>query len=195
MPKPRPESPGIRGSVLLSRVKYVREHGGEAALKKVLARLPEGDRAVLGGWLLNSTWYPLDLNLRLDDAIAQVLSPSDPAQVFLDMGRKSADVNLGEGGPHRHFLDKSDPQVLLAQAPIIYSAYYAVGRREYEKTGPKSCVLRTFGAESVTETDCLTVVGWHVRAIELCGGRSVRVVERVCRAKGGDRCEYACGWS
>jgi len=28
-------------------------------------------------------------------------------------------------------------------------------------------VLRTLGASA---TDCLTVVGWHKRAIKLCGG-------------------------
>ncbi|MGC4115918.1 MAG: TIGR02265 family protein [Myxococcales bacterium] len=192
MARPRPETPGIRGSVLLSRIKYIRERGGDDALKRVLAKVPESDRGVLGGWLLNTTWYPLDLNLRLDDAIAQVFSPDDPDRVFLEMGRTSAEVNLA--GPHKHFVRKDDPHFLLSQAPVIYAAYYAIGRREYEKTGPSACVLRTFDAESVTLTDCLTVVGWHVRAIELCGGKAATVVEKVCRAKGGERCEYHCSW-
>jgi len=31
-------------------------------------------------------------------------------------------------------------------------------------------VLRTLGAATASATDCLTVVGWHKRAIKLCGG-------------------------
>jgi len=192
MPPRRGDSPGIRGSVLLSRLKYVRERGGEASLKKILDHLPVADRGVLQGWILNTSWYPLDLNLRFDDAIAEVFSPDDRRRVFLEMGRASADVNLV--GPHRHFVNKTDPHFLLSQAPVIYAAYYAVGNRTYEKTGPNSCVLRTFEAESVTATDCLTVVGWYVRAIELCGGKDVEVVETACRTAGADHCEYHCAW-
>ncbi len=185
-------SPGIKGNVLLARLKYVRETGGEAALQAILYRLPPEDAKVLQGWVLPITWYPLDLCLRLDDAIARVMSPHDRKGVFLAMGRASADANLS--GPHRPFVREGDPHFLLQAAPQIYAAYYAVGRRSYERTGPTSGVLTTHDAENVTETDCLTVVGWHVRAIELCGGKDVRVTETRCRAKGDPVCEYRCEW-
>jgi len=55
-------------------------------------------------------------------------------------------------------------------------------------------VLKTFDAENVTANDCLTVVGWHERAIELCGGTNVRVRETKCRDRGDAHCEYACSW-
>ncbi|MBI5547391.1 MAG: TIGR02265 family protein [Deltaproteobacteria bacterium] len=186
------DSPGIRGGVLLSRLKFVRERGGEPALGKVLDLLPVAEREVLEGMLLAARWYPLGLNLRLDAAIATVFSPDDRARVFVEMGRASADLNLS--GPQRHFVKQGDPHGLLVQAPVIYAAYYAVGHRTHEKTGPTSSVLRTFDAEFVTVTDCLTVVGWHTRAIEMCGGRDVRVVEKSCCARGADHCEYECSW-
>jgi uncharacterized protein YjhX (UPF0386 family) len=55
-------------------------------------------------------------------------------------------------------------------------------------------VLRTFDAESVTETDCLTVMGWHQRAVELSGGTNVKVTHPLCRAKGAPHCEYRITW-
>jgi len=186
-------APQIRGNVLMARLTYVREKGGEPALEAVLARLPAADQAVLRGWILPISWYPLELNLRLDDAIAAVLSPHDRSRVFVDMGRASADANLL--GPQRPYLKAGDPHFLLRSAPQIYAAYYRVGRRTYEKTGACSAVLRTFDAESVTATDCLTVVGWHARAIELSGGKDARVVERTCRTRGDPHCEYACEWT
>jgi uncharacterized protein (TIGR02265 family) len=185
-------SPGIKGNVLLARLGYVRDTGGEAALQAILARLPKEDAKVLQGWVLPISWYPLDLYLRLDDAIASVMSPHDRKKVFLAMGRASADANLS--GPQRPFVREGDPHFLLQAAPQIYAAYYVVGRRTYERTGPTSGVLTTYDAEHVTETDCLTVVGWHVRAIELCGGKAVEVLETRCRARGDPVCEYRCAW-
>jgi len=188
----KPVGPGIRGAVLSSRLKFVRERGGFEARERVLARLPAEDQEILRGWIEGSAWYPFDLNRRLDDAIAAELSRGDGARIFLEMGRASAEANLL--ARERAFVKAGDPQFLLQGAPQIYAAYYAKGRRVYEKTGETSAVLRTYDAESVTAEDCLTVVGWHVRAIELCGGKNVKVTETRCRARGDAICEYRCEW-
>lgn len=187
-----PPSSRIKGTVIISRLNMVRQHGGQARVDEVLKRLPAEDQALLRKMILPINWYPMELNLRLDAAIADVLSPEDRTRAFMEMGRASADENL-KGAQHV-FVRQGDPQFLLSQAPQIYRFYYAVGSRTYEKTGPKSAILRTFGAEHVTETDCLTIVGWHQRAIELSGGRSVRVLHPRCVAKGAAHCEYYCNW-
>lgn len=187
-----PPNSRIKGTVLISRLNLVRQNGGQARLEEVLRRLPAADQALLRKMILPINWYPLEINLRLDAAIAEVLSPEDRALAFMDMGRASADENL-KGAQHV-FVRQGDPHFLLSQAPQIYRFYYAVGSRTYEKAGPKVAILRTYGAENVTETDCLTIVGWHQRAIELSGGRSVRVTHTKCVAKGGSHCEYMCQW-
>ncbi len=183
----------IKGAVIMARLDFVRARGGQAGLDAVLGRLPREDQEVLRGWVLPISWYPLDLNLRLDDAIAAVLSPGDRDRVFLEMGRASADSNLG--GAQHPYLREGEPHFLLRAAPQIYSAYYRVGRRTYERTGENSAVLRTYDAENVTRTDCHTVVGWHQRAIELSGGKAVRVTETRCRTRGDPHCEYRCEWT
>jgi len=183
----------IKGAVLQSRIKFVREVAGEAGLAKVLGSLGPADREVLNGSILTVLWYPLDLNLRLDAAIASALSPDDRSRIFLELGRASAEQNLT--GVHRAYLRAGEPHFLLSNAPLIYAAYYASGSRTYEKLGEKAAVLRTLNAETISATDCLTVVGWHRRAIELCGGTDVKVVETQCRARGAPHCEYRCEWS
>jgi uncharacterized protein (TIGR02265 family) len=185
-------APGIKGNVLLSRLRYVRERGGEEAFEQVMARLTPEDQKILRGWILHISWYPFELNQRLDAAIARVFSPDDKSRVFLEMGRASAEANLA--GPQKPFLRDGDPHAMLSNAGKIYAAYYQAGRRTYEKTGERSGVLRTFDAESYSATDCLTVVGWHERAVELCGGKDVKIVETRCRARGDPNCEYALSW-
>ncbi|ATB37081.1 hypothetical protein CYFUS_002502 [Cystobacter fuscus] len=182
----------IKGSVLISRLNLLARQPGTKRLE-VLQRLPLADRKVLDGVILPIGWYPMELNLRLDAAIAAVLSPRDRTKAFVDMGRASAEENLK--GPHHVFLRQGDPHFLLSHAQEIYRLYYAVGLRSYERTGPNSGALRTLGAESVTEADCLTIIGWYQRAIELSGGSDVRVDHTKCRARGNDCCEYLCAWA
>ena len=182
----------IKGSVLITRLNLLRKHGGADRLQQVLQRLTAADRKVLDGVILPISWYPLELNLRLDAAMADVLSPSDRTRAFIDMGRASAEENLL--GPHHVFIRKGDPHFLLSHAPEIYRLYYAVGTRSYEKTAERRGVLRTVGAENVTTEDCLTIIGWYQRAIEMSGGRNARVDHVKCRARGHGHCEYHCSW-
>jgi len=172
-----------------SRLEFVRERVGEAAVERVLARLSEADRKTCAH-VLTAAWYPFELNQRLDDAIAAEMNIGD--RVFLLMGEKSAAHNLS--GSHRVFAIGKDPHGLLKRAAQIYQAYYDSGRRDYQRTGDKSAVLRTYESKSFSRHDCLTVVGWHRKAIEICGGNNVRVVETKCRAAGADCCEYVCEW-
>jgi uncharacterized protein (TIGR02265 family) len=194
MSSPRtPISPPLgartKASVLLARLAFIRQAG---VTDQVLARLRPDDAKVLRGTILPIAWYPLELNVRLDRAIADILSPDDPERVFRQMGRASADTNLA--GPHRNFLRPGDPHALLANSPSILHVYYDQGQRTYERTGERSAVLRTYGVEGLMRTECLTNCGWHERAIELCGGREARVVEGTCSGEGAECCEYLCSW-
>jgi uncharacterized protein (TIGR02265 family) len=187
-----PKQERILGSVLLARLEFVRAKGGPSGVDKILTQLPAADQAVLKGQLWDGGLYPLELNLRLDQVIAATLSPKNPDQIFLEMGRASAETNLN--GAQKVFVIPGEPQRFLAMAPRIYSFYYSVGYRTYEKLGPNAAVLRTFDAGTVTPGDCLTVVGWHQRALELCGAKDVTVTEPKCRNRGAALCEYRCEW-
>jgi uncharacterized protein (TIGR02265 family) len=180
----------VKGGALLSRLAFVREHKGEEGVNRVLERLPAEDRAACAQ-ILTGGWYPFDLNERLNTAVAAEMGMGE--KVFLLMGEKSAQQNLG--GPHRAMVSEGDPHGLLKRAPQIYQMYYDVGRRTYERAGDKKAILRTYEAETFDVHDCLTVVGWHRKAVEMCGGANPRVVETRCRAKGAEYCEYVCEWS
>jgi uncharacterized protein (TIGR02265 family) len=180
----------IKGSVVKSRLAFVEEHSGEEGVQKVLAALPEADRKALGS-VITVKWYPLDLGTRLDDAIVRVLGGGKP-EFFERLGAASAEKNLTT--VHKAFVTGGDPQAFLARTPAIYSMYYEKGRREYQKTGDKSGVLTTYDAEVFSAPDCLTIVGWHRRALEMCGATKVRVAESECRARGADVCRYELSW-
>ena len=183
----------IKGSVLRSRLALVEELAGKEGVQRVLARLSALERNVLES-LLPSAWYPFDLGKRLDETIVDCVGGGRP-EFFEKLGEASAERNLGPTGVHRSFLVAGDPHAFLSKAALIYSHYYDQGRRDYEKTGDTEALLVTRDAETFSSPDCLTVVGWHRRALAMCGARSPRVVEEECRARGGSVCRYRLRWS
>jgi uncharacterized protein (TIGR02265 family) len=179
----------VKGAAIQSRLEFVRDRGGEPAVQRVLARLSEDDRKACAH-VMPGMWYPFDLNDRLDEAIAAETGIGDG--VFLLMGEKSAVHNLG--AVHRAFIDQRDPHGLLRRSAQIYQTYYDIGHRTYERLGDKKAKLTTWESATMSKHDCLTVVGWHRKAIEMCGGSKVRVTETKCRAEGAEVCEYICEW-
>jgi uncharacterized protein (TIGR02265 family) len=182
----------VKGSVLRSRLDFVRSHFGEAGVTSVLTALGENDRRILTAGLLPAQWYDFDLGQRLDQAIMRTVGKGS-AETFRSLGKTSAEVNLG--GVHQAFVRPGDPHGLLRRAPAIYKLYYDTGRRSYEQTGPTSCRIVTHASESFSEADCLTVVGWHEYAVEMCGGRDVRIEHPACRARGDQVCDYRISWT
>jgi hypothetical protein len=196
-PAPAPALPGgaagVKGTLLLARMKYLRSRGTDDA-ERVLRRLSATDQAVVRGMMLPSSWYPADLLMRLEMTIVAVLSHGDRRELFLDMGRFSADTNLGDKGVQRPYLRENDPHFLLRNIPRMYQAQHTDGIRTYEQAGLRGAVVRTISGERPEPEDCLTAVGWLKRAIELSGGRIVTVEETKCRGHGADCCEYVCRW-
>jgi uncharacterized protein (TIGR02265 family) len=181
----------IKGTVLKARLAFLEQHFGVEGRDRVLASLTETERHDILKSLAIS-WYPFKLGKRLDDAIVTVLG-GGKEEVFLQLGAASADHNLTSF--HRNFLTPGDPHTFLAKAPMIYRLYYETGRREYARAGDREGLLTTHDAETFSVPDCLTIVGWHKRAVEMCGGKGVTVVEEECRAKGGAVCRYRVSWS
>jgi len=181
----------VKGTVLKSRLLFLEEHFGKEGIAKVLDSLSAADKAAFR-LILPVVWYPFALGERLDDAIVRVLGKGDP-KFFERLGEASAERNLGT--VHRGFLRPGHPHEFLERSPSIYRTYYEVGRREYKQTGPTSGVLTTYDAEIFSAPDCLTIVGWHRKALEMCGVTGVRIRESECRARGGALCRYEVSWS
>jgi len=182
----------IKGSILESRLQFVKERFGVKAVEDVLSALPASDQAILRKPLNSAGWYHFQTGQRLDDAIVQVIGKGD-ARLFEEMGAASAQQNLT--GIQKFYLDPGNPQGFMLRAPLIYHVYYDKGWRDYKATGPTSGEMTTYEAETYSAADCMTVMGWYKQALKMCGARNVDMVEDTCRARGDDCCRYLVNWS
>jgi hypothetical protein len=181
----------VKGAVILARRAFVREEFGEDAWKRLLETLSESDREHLDGFILTASWYPFDLNQRLDAAIVEQLGAGDIA-IFESIGSWSAKKNLA--GPHKTFLTPGSPHRFMEMTDRIYDFYYDTGERKFEPSDETSGVMTTYGAETFSETDCLTVIGWYREALKMCGASEVTIEEDSCRAHGDEFCRYQISW-
>jgi predicted hydrocarbon binding protein len=181
----------VKGNIIKARYEFVLKSFGEEAWQRVVSSLPEDHQKLLRGIIVNSVWYPFEINKNLDQAIVDLLGGGS-TEVFEEMGRVSARENLS--GVHRLMLEPNDPEAFMKKAQAIYSFYYNSGYRTYETRSPTSGILTTYEAETYSANDCLTVIGWYKEAMEMCGASEVTMVETTCRAKGGDVCRYEVAW-
>jgi len=180
----------VKGAVFDSRLAFLRAEGGRDLVQKVIALVPASDRAEIDKGFHPDEWYSFDLNARLDIAISKALGRGD--EIFRTLGAYSAQHNLGS--VHHEYVTAQNPHGLLEKAAEIFRVYYDSGHREYRRLSDTSAALRTYDCRSFSLEDCLTICGWHEKAIELCGGKKPRVSEPICRAAGGPLCEHICEW-
>lgn len=182
----------IKGASLLARLEFVKERGGPDLMRRVLARLSPPDRALVEGRILAASFFPLDLNQRLDEAIAHAVNPLDPSGVYRELGRASAEKNLAK--IHQIFLREKTPHAVLEGFPAVRATYYTDGAAHYARTGETSGSLSVEGASYHSQADCESTAGYFERALELAGAKDVKVTLALCRGRGDRRCELACVW-
>ena len=182
----------VKGNILLARKAFVTGHFGADAWGRVLAAMPQEDKTQLEGYVANVCWYPFELGQRLDDAVVKVCGGGSRA-LFEQIGAASARENLG--GVHKDFLCPGNPRGFMDRTSFIYQFYYDTGRREWKPEGPTAGVMTTYDADTFSQLDCLTVVGWYKEALKMCGARTADVKEVECRATGGTVCKYRVEWT
>jgi uncharacterized protein (TIGR02265 family) len=183
----------VKGSLLIARMKFLRSRG-DAETERVLKRLSTDDQAVLRNMLLPSGWYAVGTLMRLEMTAAAILAKGDRRALLREMGRFTAETNLGPAGIHRPFVRENDPGFLLDNLPRIYGSQHSTGNRICERTGPNGAIVRHFDTEQADGDDCLTTAGWLERAVAICGGKGVMVDEVQCRGRGAPHCEFRVTW-
>ncbi len=182
----------IKGASIRARLKFLEREYGSDQLDLILVSLSEEDQSTIRIGVLPSTWYPLELSGRLDEAVAQVLSPDAPSRIFRLLGKASAENNLQSF--HRIFLRGQGPHDVLESFPSVRRTYYSDGSAAYTPDGEQSGTLCVSGASSHTRSDCESTAAYFEKAIELMGGRSARTELKRCRDFGDASCEFHCQW-
>ncbi len=177
-----------RGLNPLAALAYVREHGGEPAIKQVLSKLPERDLQLLAGTrkLSSKAWVPFELQGRLLQAIDDTMGESDHAKLF-EVGAYMSKRDIPR--VFRPLLKLGNPGWILEVSTRMWRFYHSTGRWEIQRT-PVTVLATLHDHEAAHEAFCATFVGWLTNAVEMSGGYDVMVDHPVCHARGAPNCVF-----
>lgn len=182
-----------RGLNPLAALSFVRDRGGDAAIKEVLRRLPEKDLQILSGTkkLSSKAWVPFGLQARLLTSIDRSMGEGDLAKLF-EVGRYMSTRDIPR--VFRPLLKLGNPGWILEVSTRMWRFYHDRGHWEVQRT-PVTVLATLHDHPDSHEAFCATFIGWLTGALELSGGYDVMVDHPVCHARGAPQCVFTARWS
>ena len=188
-------SVSVKGSAITARLRWVREHHGEDAVKQLRAALAPDDRKVIEGRILPHEWVAFDVFVAVSLALDRIHGKGDLA-LCRELGRYAAQVNLPT--LYRIFYMLGSPAFIVKRAARVWDVHYSSGRLDVDTTkepdGWESARLRLVGFQTPHAAHCASVLGWCEESVRMSGGTQVTAEETRCRTRGDSLCEIVARW-
>lgn len=180
----------VKGNLVASRARYMREQHGEKGLQHLARSLSGEALRYLTHPPLPSSWWPLRPLIELDRQI--VLGPMEGrVERMREFGREIAGYDLTT--LYKVLFKAGSPSFIVKRMGIAYSTYIQGGeltslaeetRADVELTGV--VLPRYLCAEGIS--------GWLMMAAEKSGARAIKVNHTSCRHEGHAACRWKMDW-
>ncbi len=194
----------LRGGVFQSRIAWVMEHAGPAAVTSLWSRLPGGIRSRPPESIEVTEWLPFAWLVALDRTITEVFG-GGRVELLYELGRHSARWNfLRNAAPS----SASDPaggrrlglnlglsvQSHFWDARTHHGLFQDYGSCNYVPLHGQAFRLDYTGYVVRSRTFCLTGLGYFEASVRLLGGREPISEETACQCYGDPTCSYVVSW-
>jgi len=182
----------VNGTAVASLPLFIRSKFGEAGFNRWIQSLPAEAAKIYSTNIFPSSWYPLDKVV------------IEPTRKFCDLfyggnlkgawegGRFSADYGLK--GVLKIFVKVASVNLLIKKAGLILPTYYKPSEITLiENEKGKACIRITKFPE-MDQIIEFRIAGWIERAIEIGGGKNVKVIISSSLVKGDPYSEIKISW-
>lgn len=179
----------VKGTALVSTIRYLTQTHGESGLRQVLTRLPRTDRERVERGFLVSGWYPVDLMMRITRLACEEFGP----ETARALGAASADYALNV--VYKIFFRVGSPQFTMSRATAMFRSYYDEGACRSVLAERGHGMVEVSGVLTPWPEFCERVHGWLRRVLELSGAQNVTIEHRSCIGRGDPLCLFEGRWS
>jgi len=120
----------------------------------------------------SNAWYPLPAFCAVLEGMEKALG-ADFGEIARESGRYSADK--AARGPHRLLFFFASPLFIIKRANALWGFYHDFGKIVVTSEGASTVKFSLMGCPDLPEIYRHNIAGWVERALELAGGRDVRV--------------------
>jgi hypothetical protein len=146
---------------------------------------------LLRGEFLDTDWVPFRCLVQIDRALAAAAG-IPPEQVFRELGRHSASLNLA--GAYKSFV-AGEPHRFFEKAARLNDRFQNFGRCAYERLGERHGRMRHEGYEEYSPVYCASGLGYYEGALTLMNAPGpVHVFEVSCQCAGDPACVFDLSW-
>jgi hypothetical protein len=171
---------------MLSRLRWVVEHHGEAAFDATLAQMKPEHADDVRARMDPAAWVSFDAYVDLSTVIDARYGKGDLA-LCRELGRYAARANLPT--LYRAFYKLGSVQTIMSQATSVWREHYDSGRASAKDVGPGEVAVIIEDFETPHVSHCLGVLGWAEESIAISGAKVLSAEETRCRLRGDPLCE------
>lgn len=180
----------FKGTVFLATRSFTESRFGLEAVEQVLGTLPASDREVLRH-VSPVAWCPIEPVLAYHYALDRMYGKDD-LELCEEVGHFSAGWSMNS--VLKFFVKFRNPHWLTDRAASVWNRYHDSGTWQYDPPQSKQMRGRLLDFKVCDPAFCTRLRGWLRGAIELTGGQSPQVTERVCATRGHAHHEFLCTW-
>ena len=188
------EAQKIKSVAIIAIKKYVIEHFGEDAYKKIIDQLDEKNKQALENLLTISQWCPVEICKSFCLATEKVLSSyGKPDQIFYETGYTAAISDLPSFyKPLIHLLDVN---FTLKVTTKLWRLYHTHGELRVERIDKNSSYVYLDNFPTPYKAVCWSTAGYLHGIVELVGYKLAKPIKEVeCFLEGGKCCTFLVAW-
>lgn len=180
----------VKGTMVRAHLGWALHRLGNS-LERVQSLLSGEPLDVVTRTVLATDWVRFEDLVAVDRAIARAVG-GDPEEVFRELGRHSAALNLQ--GVYRSFVS-AEPHRFFERMTVLHHQFQSFGKSGYERLGERAGRIRLEEYTAYSRVFCLAGRGYYEEALRLMHVPGpVRVEETACLCLGAPACVYELSW-
>jgi len=183
--------PQISGSVLLDTMKAVKIRQGDQTLAKILADLDGETKLIFDAPIESWRWYPVDAFVSFLETDIRETADGD-RRVLIERSGKVVESQLR--GIYKFLVRIGSPKFVINRIATIHSSYFQGVQIIPEIEDGPSATIKYIGFEKHHDIMEYVVIGFFLRALEICGARELSVVFTVPISRGAAYSEVTIAW-
>jgi len=182
--------PKIKGITFLDARDFVLSQGGPAAWDRMKSKLSE-EEYVLFDTVVGSGWYDLDVNLRVLEAMPEVLG-GDLTSTMREYAKFCTERHVNR--VYRVLFLFANPAIVLEKSGEYWSRFYDTGELRVRREGSHRARADLVGFPRPTAAHCEFIERYSAALFERVGAKHVKSSHPKCRLRGDSVCSMVIDW-